>query len=81
LTTPERGRRIVEAMISHRRTTLGVLTVMLLLGAPALDAAAQAVPIGRAAPEIAGGPWINSEPLPASALRGRVVFIEFWTYG
>jgi hypothetical protein len=36
------------------------------------------VVVGRAAPEIGGGPWINGEP---PALRGRVVFVEFWTYG
>jgi hypothetical protein len=37
--------------------------------------------IGRPAPEITGGPWLNSEPLSLAALRGRVVFVEFWTYG
>jgi hypothetical protein len=36
---------------------------------------------GQAAPEITGGPWINSEPLTVSGLRGRVVLVEFWTYG
>lgn len=36
---------------------------------------------GWAAPEINGGPWINSEPLLLQKLRGRVVFVEFWTYG
>ena len=29
--------------------------------------------------EIAG--WINSEPLTVKGLRGRVVFLDFWTYG
>lgn len=38
-------------------------------------------PLDRPAPEITGGPWINSQPLDAAALRGRVVFVEFWTYG
>jgi len=37
--------------------------------------------IGQPAPEIAGGPWINSGPLSMETLRGRVVFVEFWTYG
>jgi len=32
------------------------------------------------APEIAGGQWINSEPLTLQALRGHVVLIEFWTF-
>jgi hypothetical protein len=37
--------------------------------------------IGQVAPEITGGPWLNSEPLSLAGLRGRVVFVEFWTYG
>ena len=34
-----------------------------------------------AAPEIANGMWINSEPLTLKSLHGRVVLIEFWTFG
>jgi len=34
-----------------------------------------------AAPELATGEWINSEPLKLNELRGRVVLIEFWTFG
>jgi thiol-disulfide isomerase/thioredoxin len=37
--------------------------------------------VGQPAPEITGGPWLNSEPLSLEGLRGRVVFVEFWTYG
>jgi len=33
------------------------------------------------APELAAGDWINSEPLKLNELRGRVVLIEFWTFG
>ena len=33
------------------------------------------------APELATGDWINSEPLKLNNLRGRVVLIEFWTFG
>jgi thiol-disulfide isomerase/thioredoxin len=33
------------------------------------------------APEFAPGTWINSEPLTLQELRGRVVLIEFWTFG
>jgi hypothetical protein len=37
--------------------------------------------VGQAAPEITGIPWLNSAPLSLAGLRGRVVFVEFWTYG
>lgn len=33
------------------------------------------------APELAPGKWINSDPLTLNSLRGRVVYIEFWTFG
>jgi thiol-disulfide isomerase/thioredoxin len=33
------------------------------------------------APELATGDWINSEPLKLKDLHGRVVLIEFWTFG
>jgi hypothetical protein len=36
---------------------------------------------GQPAPEITGGPWLGSEPLSLAGLRGRVVLVEFWTYG
>jgi hypothetical protein len=37
--------------------------------------------VWQPAPEITGGPWINSEPLGMERLRGRVVAVEFWTFG
>ena len=33
------------------------------------------------APEISNGAWINSEPLTLKSLRGRVVIVDFWTFG
>ena len=43
--------------------------------------AAQAHLVGHPAPDIAGGPWLNSPPLTLRALRGRVVLVDFWTAG
>lgn len=43
------------------------------------------VPLGFAksvlAPEIVSSTWINSEPLKMEELRGKVVMVEFWTFG
>jgi thiol-disulfide isomerase/thioredoxin len=38
-------------------------------------------PKSAIAPELAAGDWINSEPLNLKDLRGRVVLIDFWTFG
>jgi hypothetical protein len=46
-----------------------------------LPVSAQVPRPGAAAPDVVGTPWINSAPLTLSALRGRVVLVEFWTYG
>ena len=34
----------------------------------------------KTAPPLAEGKWINSEPLTLEGLRGRVTYLEFWTY-
>jgi thiol-disulfide isomerase/thioredoxin len=33
------------------------------------------------APEISGNTWLNSKPVRLSELHGRVVLVEFWTFG
>lgn len=70
--------------MTTRRGVVAVgLGVLLGVGAwpgPAVRAE-RLVAVGRPAPEITGGPWINSEPLSLAGLRGRVVLVEFWTYG
>ncbi len=58
-----------------------LLAATTLLALPTSVPAQRGMRIGQAAPEITGGPWINSEPLTLAKLRGRVVFVEFWTYG
>jgi len=65
----------------RRIRALALSVGMLLAGAGPGEAAGTLVAVGRAAPDITGGPWINSEPLSLAGLRGRVVLVEFWTYG
>lgn len=38
--------------------------------------------VGSVAPAIAqGGEWFNSAPTTLEALRGKVILLEFWTFG
>jgi hypothetical protein len=46
-----------------------------------VSAPAQGGRLGVSAPDVAGERWINSEPLTTPGLRGRVVLVEFWTFG
>ncbi len=71
-------------MSAIRVLTLSAAVLLLAVSGPATapgTAAGRQVRVGQAAPEITGGPWINSEPLSLASLRGRVVMVEFWTYG
>ncbi|HZN44551.1 MAG TPA: redoxin domain-containing protein [Nitrospiraceae bacterium] len=37
--------------------------------------------VGMPAPEITTDTWLNGDPLRLSDLKGKVVMIEFWTFG
>ncbi|HEY7531615.1 MAG TPA: redoxin domain-containing protein [Nitrospiraceae bacterium] len=37
--------------------------------------------VGTKAPEILNETWLNSAPLQLKDLRGKVVMVEFWTFG
>jgi len=61
-------------------TVVAMTAALAVLSAPPGGQAVTAR-LGQPAPEIIGGPWINSEPLTMEKLRGRVVAVEFWTFG
>jgi cytochrome c biogenesis protein CcdA/thiol-disulfide isomerase/thioredoxin len=49
-----------------------------MAGAPAM---ANALPVEGDLPSLGGATaWLNSPPLDAAALRGKVVLVDFWTY-
>jgi hypothetical protein len=66
------AHRVVGGIVA---TLFGVLAVVF-----AASGGAQPAP-GRPAPAITAGRWINSPPLSIDELRGRVVLVEFWTFG
>jgi sugar lactone lactonase YvrE/thiol-disulfide isomerase/thioredoxin len=59
-----------------------VLTIILIFMAQGVFMSAQERPKVRA-PEITGGRgWLNTDkPLSIAALKGKVVLLDFWTYG
>ena len=63
-----------------RRIGAPVVVAAALLGSGA-ESEAVSLKVGQPAPEITGERWINSEPLSMAGLRGRVVLVEFWTFG
>ena len=67
-----------EAIVRKGLLAVLLLGLVMVGGAWLVTAQPQT---GQAAPEITGGPWINSEPLTLGNLRGRVILVEFWTYG
>ena len=65
-----------------RRARLVAILTLLALGTGGVAlAVAQAPRTGQAAAEITAGRWINSAPQTIDGLRGRVVAVEFWTFG
>ncbi|MET0850229.1 MAG: hypothetical protein ABW020_03780 [Candidatus Rokuibacteriota bacterium] len=71
-------------MRASRAVAVGLAVAVIgaiALAGPTPSAAQRGTRVGQPAPEITGNPWINSEPLSMAKLRGRVVLVEFWTYG
>jgi thiol-disulfide isomerase/thioredoxin len=51
------------------------------IGAPAGTSAEVQLPVEGELPSFGGASgWLNSPPLTAAGLRGKVVLVEFWTY-
>ena len=74
-------RAMMRARFGAMLGAMAVLLTVIALLSPPGAGVPRGIRIGQAAPEITGGPWINSEALSLATLRGRVVLVEFWTYG
>ncbi len=73
------GSMEVSGMKTHSMRFAVVLFILLSLHFAKLDAEARL--IGQPAPEIRNKVWINSPALKMADLRGKVVLLQFWTYG
>ena len=63
-------------MIVLTRILASIITLSALIGwSPAF------AEIGIKAPTITNETWLNSAPLHESDLKGKVVLVEFWTFG
>lgn len=66
----------------RRLRRVALLALLAVTGAVVAAPAALAVGAGDPAPELAGiQAWINSPPRSLAALGGRVVLVNFWTFG
>jgi thiol-disulfide isomerase/thioredoxin len=84
-----RGGQMSEAISHDRRRILGGAAVMLAVGGLGMvgpvvrrvTAAPLQLPDEGQLPSLASATaWLNSPPLTAAGLRGRVVLVDFWTY-
>ncbi|HLN87559.1 MAG TPA: hypothetical protein VK200_13880 [Candidatus Limnocylindrales bacterium] len=66
-------------MVRFSAFTIGLVLLLSIWAASAKAGAA--LTNGAAAPDVAGENWLNSKPLSMGELKGRVVLVEFWTYG
>jgi len=81
----ERADELAEGRITkvpRPRSVLAVILCCAVIVTLAISGDAFVSPLqDRPAPELADTTWINSAPLKLKELRGKVVLLEFWTYG
>jgi len=63
------------------KITLALLSGILLVAGLLLNLHPVEGRVGGPAPEITNEIWLNSEPLRLADLLGKVVMVEFWTFG
>lgn len=57
-------------------TAIATIGTLLLLTWAVVNAG-----VGMQAPDIASQTWVNSAPIHLADLKGKVVMVEFWTFG
>ena len=67
------------AMMAGNPAMMSANPAMMMKGKPA--AQAETLPIEGALPSLSGAvEWLNTAPLSAEGLKGKVVLVDFWTY-
>ena len=80
-----------QASSTSMSSPLKIFTLLSILGSTSQSVMSAPIPDDSAQPLLydgvrapdfpAGFPWLNSKPLSLRALRGKVVLLDFWTYG
>ncbi|TCR81499.1 cytochrome c biogenesis protein DipZ [Rhizobium sp. BK376] len=68
-----------QMMMAANPAMMSGSNAMMMKGTP--QAAADALPVEPTTPKFDGAvQWLNSPPLTAESLKGKVVLVDFWTY-
>jgi thiol-disulfide isomerase/thioredoxin len=64
-----------------RHPTLYIVLALVLAISALWLSQSQGYTTGQPAPEFTNDTWVNSEPLRLTELKGKVLLVEFWTFG
>src|SRR5713101_7167952 len=64
-----------------KRVTMLLITFLVISTGVLRNGPANSGEGGRPAPEITGHTWFNAAPMRLADLKGKVVLVEFWTFG
>ncbi len=68
-------------MYARRKSFRALLSALFVILFTDIAFSVASAEIGTPAPEISGQSWVNSKPLNLAELKGKVVLVEFWTFG
>ncbi|HEY0296457.1 MAG TPA: cytochrome c biogenesis protein DipZ [Bordetella sp.] len=84
LSSPRNGNAAMQGAPAMMSATADGAGPAMMAAGPAMRAAAPAepeLPVEGALPPLDGAvQWLNSPPLTAAGLRGKVLLVDFWTY-
>jgi len=72
---------LATGLVKRCQPTLYLMLVLALTLSTLWLSPSQGSTTGQRAPEITNDTWVNSQPLRLTELKGKVVLVEFWTFG